>query len=62
MMYRAGIDERAPERVVKAASEDTSPLLTRDMFRACIHRALWIQGAAIVVAIGGIIGIAEFLG
>ncbi len=42
-------------------AEPTSPLVTRDIlrlalqeFRSDLHRALWIVGAAIVAAAGGI--------
>ena len=58
----AGIDEPAANSIVEVVSDATSPLVTRDMLRADMHRALWIQGAGIVAAIGGIIAIAEFFG
>lgn len=68
-MHRPGMDESASERTVEVVSGATRSPLTRDMFRselarfrADMHRALWIQGAAVVAVIGGIIGITEFLG
>ena len=46
-------------------NESTSPLATRDSFhltfqelRSDLHRALWILGTAIVVAVSGIAAVA----
>lgn len=61
-MYRHGINESSAQGIVEDVADVTSPLVTRDMFRAHMYRALRIQGAVIVAAIGGIIGIAEFFG
>ena len=65
----AGIDEPAANSIVEVVSDATSPLVTRDMltlelaqFRADMYRALWLQGAAIVAIIGGIIAIVEAVG
>ncbi|MDE0369435.1 MAG: hypothetical protein OXI84_04760 [bacterium] len=54
MMYWHGIDESAAQGIVEDVADGTSPLVTRDMLRADMYRALWIQGAGIVAAIGGI--------
>ena len=62
MMYRPGIDEQDPESNVEVVVADSSPLVTRDMLRSELYRALWIQGAGIVAVIGGIIGITEVIG
>lgn len=61
MMYRPRIDESS-QGIVEDVSDATSPLVTRDMLRAHMYRALWIQGVGIVAVIGGIIAIAEAVG
>lgn len=61
-MYRHGIDESSAQGIVEDVADATSPLVTRDILREDMYRALWMQGAGIVAAIGGIIGIAEFFG
>ena len=61
MMYRPGIDEQTPE-TVEVVSAASRPLLTGDMLRADMYRALWIQGAGIVAVIGGMIGITAVVG
>ncbi len=69
----AGIDEPAANSIVEVVSDATSPFVTRDMLTTelsglradmltAMYRALWIQGAGIVVVGGGIIGIAEVIG
>lgn len=58
----SGMDEQTTESVVGATSGATSPLVTRDMLRADMYRALWIQGSGIVAVIGGIIAIAAAIG
>ena len=50
----AGIGEEAAEGIVEVVEEATSPLVTRDILRAELYRALWIQGAGIVAAISGL--------
>ena len=62
MMYRPGIDESAAHGIVEDVAGVTSPLVTRDMLRADMYRALWIQGAGIVAVIGGVIGVIEVIG
>jgi len=68
-MHRPGTDEHASERTVEVVSGATRSPVTRNMltselaqFKACMYRALWIQGAGIVAVIGGIIGITEVIG
>jgi len=58
----AGIDEPAAHGIVEVVSAATSPLVTRDMLRAELYRALWIQGVGIVAVVGGIVGIAQAVG
>lgn len=58
----AGIDEPAANSIVEVVSDATSPLVTRDMLRAELYRALWIQGVGIVAVMGGIVGIAQAVG
>lgn len=70
-----GMDEQTSESIVEVVSDATSSLVTRDIlttelaefraelhrFRADMYRALWIQGAAIVAVLGGIIGLAKIV-
>lgn len=54
MMYRHRVDESAAQGIVEDVADGASPLVTRDMLRADMYRARWIQGAGIVAVIGGI--------
>ena len=61
-----GIDEAAAEGIVEVVEEATSPLVTRDILRAELYRALWFFGAGIVAVMSGLIAaamaVAAFIG
>lgn len=58
----AGLDEDAAGAVVGVVVEATSSLVTRDMLRADLYRALWIQGAGIVAVLAGLAAIVQLFG
>ncbi|MDE0375401.1 MAG: hypothetical protein OXK16_05495 [bacterium] len=61
-MCRPGFGESDAQGIVEDVADVNSPIVTRDMLRAELYRALWIQGTGIVAVIGGIIGITEVIG
>ena len=49
-----GLSEPAADGIVEVVEEATSPLVTRDMLRADMYRALWTFGMGIVAANAGV--------
>ena len=58
----AGLDEDAAVAVVGVVVEATGSLVTRDMLRADLYRALWIQGAGIVAVLAGLAAMVQLFG